>query len=231
MDYSSKDSVIEYLRSISEEKYKTFSKGLIPGEFEMIGVRIPTLKRIAKEISKGDYEAFLKIEDDDIFELKMLKGQVIANIKDKDEYEAQFFKYLPKITDWSLCDTFVASSKVISRNRERFFEIAKDLLKEKDEFKNRIAFVILLDYFVNDEYYKQIYSLIKGYESEYYYSNMALAWLISVLYVAYPSKTLQFLKKNRFSGEVIKYTIRKIKDSYRVSEDDKNALKELTKQK
>lgn len=216
-----------YLRSIANEKYKNFSKSLVPGDFEMLGVNIPTLKKIGREIYRGDYESFLSTDDSGIFELAFLKGQVIANIKDPDEYEKWFLWYIPSITNWSLCDSFIAASKVIKKDEERFFKIAEELIKQDAEFKNRVGFVILLDYFVDDNHKARILKLLEGYASDRYYANMALAWLLSELYVKYPEETFEFLINGGMSEEVMKYTVRKIKDSYRVSQENKDKLKRL----
>ncbi len=221
------DEFFDYAKSLSDEKYRDFSKKLIPGDFVMLGINIPTLKKIAKKIRTGDYDTFLKIDDRGIFELKFLKGQVIALSTDADEYERRFKAYLNSITDWSICDSFVASSKVIKKDPERFFSMAVDLLQEENEFANRVGFVIMLDYFVKDEYLNRILDTIESYHSEYRYANMALSWLLSVLYVKYPSIIFDYLKETSFSREVIRMSIRKIRDSYRVTIEDKDKLKEL----
>ena len=50
----------EYLKSLADEKYKTFSDSLVPGAEASWGVRIPVLRQTAKEISKGNYTEFLE---------------------------------------------------------------------------------------------------------------------------------------------------------------------------
>ncbi len=222
-----RERFINYLESLASEKYRDFSKSLIPGEFVMLGINIPTLKKIAKEIYRGDYEEFLKINDGNIFEVKFLKGQVIANIRDEALYEKWFRWYLPLITDWSLCDSFVAASKVIKKNREHFFEIACELVRSEAEFEKRVGFVILLNYFVDAEYANKIFALVDGYDGGEYYADMALAWLLSVLYVKFPDETYEFLAKGSVTSEVVRYTIRKVRDSYRVSDENKERIKKI----
>lgn len=221
------DDLKTYLIGLSNEKYKNFSKGLIPGDFIMLGVNVPTLKRIAKEIYKGDWKKFLEVDDENTFEIKFLKGQVIANITSPCEYEECFWRYLPSIDDWSSCDSFISASKVIKSDRGRFFEIAKKLIDSEHEFENRVGFVILLNYFVDGEYKNDIFNAIRGFESTLYYANMGLAWLLCVLYVSFPKETFVFLKENKFNENVIKYTIRKVRDSYQISSEEKERILEL----
>ena len=45
-----KDKLFE----LSDEKYKKFHSGLCPNTDNIIGVRLPKLREIAKEIAKGD---------------------------------------------------------------------------------------------------------------------------------------------------------------------------------
>lgn len=221
------DDLKKYLIGLSNEKYKNFSKGLIPGDFIMLGVNVPTLKRIAKEIYKSNWKNFLEVDDENTFEIKFLKGQVIANITSPYVYEEWFWRYLPSIDDWSSCDSFISASKVIKSDRGRFFEIAKKLIDSEYEFENRVGFVILLNYFVDEEYKNEIFTAIRGFESTSYYAEMGLAWLLCVLYVSFPKETFDFLKMNRFSEDVIKYTIRKIRDSYQISSEEKKRILEL----
>lgn len=221
-------TLLNYLDSIKEPNYRDFSKKLTPGEFTMLGVRIPILKNIAKSISKGDYEIFLKLNDKNIFELRLIKGQVIANLKDLDEYKKYLDEFIPLIDNWAICDTFLCSSKIIKKDRPYFYRKARSLLNTRDEFENRVAFLILLCYFVEKDYLDDAFELIKGYESDKYYANMALAWLLSVMFVKFPEETKIFLLENPFDEQVTKYTIRKIKDSYRVSKENKEWLKNIS---
>ncbi len=212
---------IEYLKSISEEKFRDFSKKITPGEFTMLGIRFPILRSIAKEISKYDYVGFLKVDDQNIFEIKILKGYIIGGIKDFEKYKEYFYKFLPTIDNWAICDTFIASSKIIKKYPDYFLDTVEKLLSTKDTYNNRVAFVIMLDYFTDDEHIDRVFSLIEGYTSSEYYANMALAWLLAECYIKCCKQTKKYLKTHHFDKEVMRYTVRKIKDSFRVSPEDK----------
>lgn len=233
MDYKNidwkkdKTIFIEYLYSLRNEKHREFSKKITPGEFEMIGIPVPILKEIARNILKTHYETFLTIDEEDIYEIYLLKGLVIGGIKDSEKFKRLFSDFIGKIDNWAVCDITISASKTIKKDCEYFFNKCRELLKEKEEFKNRIAFVIFLDYFITDEYVDRVLNTISGFRSDKYYANMALAWLLSVIYIKYPQKARDYLLKNNFDKTVIKYTKRKIKDSYRVSTADKDWLKNV----
>lgn len=222
-----RERFLDSLYALGDNSYKTFSEKITIGSFKTIGIKFPELKIIAKEIRNGDYLKFLKMDSANILEVQLIKGFVIAGIPNLEEYKKRFFEFLPTIDNWEVCDSFVAASKIIPRNREVFFDISKDLISRRGEFENRVGFVMLLNYFVSAEYIDEIFSLIKNFESEYYYAKMALAWLLSCLYIEYPSNTQKFLLEANYDREIKKLTVRKIKDSYRVSKENKEWLENI----
>ena len=48
------DKVLELLVSMSEEKFRAFSAGLMGKEVKMLGVRLPKLRKLSKQIAKED---------------------------------------------------------------------------------------------------------------------------------------------------------------------------------
>lgn len=234
MDYDNinwktdKQKFIDYLTSFSEEQLRDFSKQITPGDFLVLGIRMPVLHTIANNISKtNNFKKFLELPEENILEFKIIKGYVISNIKDMDEFKTYFHKFIPEIDNWAVCDTFLASAKIIKKDREYFYELTTKLIKSTREFENRIAFVILLDYFIDDEYRDKIFALIKNFKSSGYYANMGLAWLVSGLFITYPEETKDFLKTKPFEPIVMRYISRKVRDSYRVSKENKEWIKNI----
>ena len=79
------EEITARLESLAEEKYAKRSTSLTPGAKPMIGVRIPNLRRLAKEIAKEDYRGFLEQCPDDYFEYQALQAFVIGYAKDDIE--------------------------------------------------------------------------------------------------------------------------------------------------
>ena len=73
--------LIKYLFSIKDYEYKKFNERIIKTN-NIIGVRIPVLKKIAKEIAKKDYLTFIKNNKHKYYEEIMLHGLVITYLKD-----------------------------------------------------------------------------------------------------------------------------------------------------
>ena len=69
---------INYLFEIRDIKYKNFHSGL-GIKSEVIGIRTPILKSMAKDISRGNYREFLELLRDDYYEETTLYGFIICN--------------------------------------------------------------------------------------------------------------------------------------------------------
>lgn len=83
MSFSKQDyqAVLQEFSTLSDEKYKRFNESLIPGTKTAYGVRVPEVRRLAKQIVKNDAEGFLAVSRPDSFEEIQLRGIVIASMK------------------------------------------------------------------------------------------------------------------------------------------------------
>lgn len=221
------DKIRKKLFELSDEKYKKFSLSLLPETDNLLGVRLPILRKLAKEIIKCDYEKFLNSKEE-FFEETMLKGMVIGAMgaKVKSEYIEHHIK---KITNWSLCDSFVSSLKIINKNKPFYFSFIQKYLFSKKEFEIRFSLVVLLNYFVCENYIDEIFNILEKIYLKDYYAKMAAAWLISICYVKYKEKTLNFLNQTKIDKETLNKGIQKIIESRRVKNFEKEKLKKLKK--
>ncbi len=214
---------IDYLFSIRDIKYKEFNSKIINTKYEILGVRSPILKKIAKEIFKGDYEAFLNIQDYKYYEIIMLKGLVLGFIKDINKLENYFYSYLYLIDNWALCDSFCANLKIVNTNKEYFKGIIDNLINTGHEYKVRVGLVLLLDFYVEKEYLEYLYFIISK-NNDLYYVNMARSWLLCECFIKYQKETLEYLDNNNLDKFTINKAISKIRDSFRVSKDVKEYI-------
>ena len=53
---------------------------------------------------------------------------------------------------------------------------------------------------------------------------MAQAWLISIMFIKFREKTLDYLKENTLDNWIQNKTIQKIRESIRVSKEDKDLV-------
>ncbi|MDR1327027.1 MAG: DNA alkylation repair protein [Heliobacteriaceae bacterium] len=217
----------------AQKDYKKFTAGLIPGAQNILGVRLPVLRQIAKEIitlplpyvGEGWGEGYYHEEI-------LLQGLVIGLLKDDPETILRHVKdFIPKITNWAVCDTFCTGLKFTKKNKKPVWEFLQPYLASDKEFEVRFGVVMLLAYFVDDEYIDAILQKcdeICATEREYYI-KMAVAWAVSVCYVKFPEKTHKYLENSRLEPWTYNKSIQKICESFRVDKDAKALLKTMKK--
>lgn len=218
---------INYLISIKEDKYKEFHSKLCFTKYEILGIRLPIIRKITKQISKTNYEDFLKLTKSNYYEEVMIEGLVISNIKDEILFDKYFNKYITKIDNWGICDSFCNSLDIVTKNPTKYFNLCKELSLSKEEFISRVGLITILNYFIKEEYLSDIFSILDSITSDKYYINMAEAWLICELYIYYPQETENYLKNNKLNSFTHNKSISKIRESYRVSQEKKEYLNTL----
>ena len=227
MSYSL-EKIRKILLENSDEKYRKFSSSLIPNTDNLLGIRIPFLRKFAKDIAKTCAEEFLREKNCEYFEETMLQGMVIGLVKTDIAQRFELIKdFLPKIKNWSVCDCFCCGLKFTKDNRKEVLEFLKPYIKSENEYEVRFAAVMLLDYFVNEEYIDTTLALLNEFTHEAYYAKMAVAWAISICYINYPDKTFEFLKRTKISPWVFNKSIQKITESIKIGKNLKDKVRAL----
>jgi 3-methyladenine DNA glycosylase AlkD len=221
---------INYLISLQDLKYKEFHSSLVlNSKYEMIGIRLPIMRSIAKEIAKSSIFDYLELVEEKYYEEVMIEGLVISHIKDEKDFFKYFKKYINKIDNWALCDSFCNSIKIVEKYEDKYFSYATKLSLDKKEFTSRVGLVMILNHFINSNNLNDIFDTLNNITSDKFYVNMAEAWLICEMYTKYKEETRLFLEKNNLNKFTQNKAISKIHDSYRVSKEEKELLNKLRK--
>lgn len=210
-------------------KYKDFSKKLILETDNIIGVRIPIIRKIAKEIYLNSQE-YLR-EKEEYFEEVMIKSFIISLLKiDEKERIKELKLHLPKITNWSLCDSLVSAIKIKQEERSLYWDFLKELLlNEKNTYTIRFVIVMFLRNFLNTKYIDEVINIVRKLKTNEYYINMAIYWLVAESAINFPEKIIEFLNDNNISSFIFTHSISKALESRRVN--IKEELRELRKSK
>lgn len=219
----------ERLKEEAEIDYKKFSAALIPNINNVLGIRLPILRRIAKEVyTNGEYEKFLNLDQFEYMEETMLQGMIIGLLKKTPDEILHYVKeFVPRINNWAVCDCFCAGLKFTNKNPEIVWKFIQPYFKSNEEYSIRFAYVMLLSYFVRSEYIDEVLSLIDKFRDDRYYAKMAVAWLVSVCYIKYPDKTEEYLLKSKLEKWTYNKSIQKICESLRINKQIKEKLKKL----
>lgn len=216
---------------LSEEKYKEFHSSLCPNTHNIVGVRIPVLRNYAKElVKKIDVDKYLNEASDEYYEEIMLQGMVIGIItknKDISKYINYIDNFVPKINNWAICDTFCADLKATEKNLEYVWKYIQKYTNSKNTFEIRFAVVIILDYFIKEQYIDKVFNILDRINSREYYVQMAIAWAISIAFIKFPEKTMKYLTNNSLDDFTYNKAIQKIIESFRVDKQTKEILKKM----
>lgn len=228
-DYTVNDLVRDELYKNVDIEYGKFQASLIPGAGNIIGVRMPVMRSMAKEIAKVNWKEYLDGALDDTYEETMIQGLVLGyargNINDILTYIEAF---LPKIDNWGVCDSFCTSLKLADRYQEEFWElISRYVAPGTGEFQLRFAVVMMMSHFLNDKYIDKVLYAYDYIKHDGYYVKMAVAWGLATAYVKYPGKTMALLEDNNIDDETFNKAIQKMLESFRISDDDKEILKSM----
>lgn len=226
------EGLYQALASVSDEKYRDFNRRLIPGVGPMLGVRMPHLRAIARQITAGDWRAFLNNCTGRYHEARLLQAMVIGSAPCGEEERLALVRdFVPQIDNWAVCDCFCGELKAARRQPEPYFDLACAFAGSGQEYEMRFAAVLLLCHFVNDAYIDAVLALYGGMRHAGYYLKMAVAWGLSVCYVQYPQKTLALLESTQLDDFTHNKAIQKCRESLRVSPEDKAMLQTLRRGK
>ena len=181
--------------------YKSFHKKLVPDldEDKIIGVRVPVLRKIAKQAEK--------------------EGTVIQN-------PYYYEEFVGLIDNWAVCDGCCSNLKFTEKNREIMLDFISHYIN-KSQFETRFAVVMLMSYYLCDEYIDKALELMLTVNFGEYYSDMAVAWALASAMVNYPEKVLAIIEGNNLPVWVHNKTIQKCRESYRITKEMKSYLNTL----
>lgn len=218
--------LINYLFRVRDLEYSKFHKKLLNNDdIIVIGIRTPELRKIAKIIAKNDYIGFIKLNKHKYYEEVLLHGLVIGYSKTNFEEKVNLLdSFLPYNNNWAVNDLVCNTLKIFIKKQKEGYNLILKYLESDNPWIVRFGLVLLLCYYVNDEYIELVIDCIKNIKSDEYYVRMANAWLISICYIKYPLKTLELFINNDLDTFTNNKAISKIRDSYRVSTYDKNSL-------
>lgn len=218
----------EHLLELAEEDYRIFSSKLLPNTKHILGVRLPLLRKIAKQIVKEDWRTYLNTSSCEYYEEIMLQGMVIGYAKaDIEEILAYVTEFVPKIDNWSVCDSFCTGLKITKENKERVWEYLQPYFLSAQEFDVRFGVVMLLDFYIEKDYLHQVLNILDHIKQDGYYVKMATAWAISICYIKLPESTFLFLNKNHLDDFTYNKALQKITESLTIDKETKSVIRRM----
>ncbi len=211
------------LKENAEPQYAAFHGRLLhnPG-IRLLGVRVPTLRKIAKKYA-GNIEELFALPDE-YYEVTFVKLSAAALLP-YDKFIKILDRCVPLIDNWATCDCFKA--KCIARHKDEFLPFVEAYMGVNKEFYQRFALTTLLGFYVEDKYLNVIFESLKMTNTEFYYAHMAAAWLLAEVLVKRYEEGVGFLKLGCLDNKTHNKAVQKACESFRLTNEQKEYLKTL----
>ena len=209
-------------------KYRDFQAKLIPGYAaeNMIGVRTPELRKLAKELSKReDIDEFLRDLPHQYFDEKQLHAFIISGMKDYDSCMEKLCEFLPYVDNWATCDQM--SPKVFKKHRQELLTKINEWLKSDETYTIRFAAGMLMEHFLDEDFDISYPEMVSAIRSDEYYVNMMIAWYFATALAKQYEAVIPFIENKRLEPWTHNKAIQKSVESYRITDEQKTYLRSL----
>ena len=220
------DKIKHKLLTLKNEKYKDFQSKLIPAidKNTVIGVRVPELRKIAKELLKsGEYRDFISKLPHRYYEENLLHSLILCGISDFYECLRCTENFLPFIDNWAVCDSL--RPKCFKKHKCELYEHIKVYLRSSHAYTVRFGIEMLMVHFLDENFEGDFLKTVSEIKSEDYYVNMMISWYFTTALAKQYESTLPYIEEKRLSSFVHKKTIQKACESFCISKERKQYLK------
>lgn len=223
-------TIQERLFQLRDPEYAAFQCKLTPGlaEETCIGVRVPELRKLAKQYSKeAESDAFLHTLPHTYFDENMLHGLLISGVKDYDRCIALLEEFLPYVDNWAVCDTM--SPKVLGRQKEKLMARIREWSSSSHTYTCRFGLEMLMRDFLDADFHPEYLEIPASVHLEEYYVRMMIAWFFATALAKQWDAAVPYLQQNRLDPWTHNKTIQKARESFRITPEQKQYLNTLKK--
>lgn len=213
-----------------DTKYADFSAKLVPTlpREAFIGVRSPSYKNILREIKElpsCELEDFLTTLPHKYHEENCLQIALINKMKNYDECLTALENFLPYINSWAVSDGL--NPPVLKKNRQLLLPKLQQWIRSEKPFTQRVGMLLLMKYFLDEDFKREYLELPASIRSEEYYVNMMTAWLFAEALVKQWDAAIPFIQNKKLDTWTHNKAIQKACESFRVSPERKEYLRSL----
>ena len=222
------DRIIAQLANLAQgnETYAAFNKRIVNAKMPVIGVRVPDLRRLARELapdlSTADISKLLTAKNRS-FDYVLLCGLLITHARLDDQTAIDLTKqYLPHVDSWAHIDVFVEKKRRFAG--EMWWDFALECLQNEAEFTVRYGIVSLMTNFLDESHIDQVFTALRGIKHDGYYVKMALAWLYTTAAVNFFELTLAELENEHIDAWTRNKSYQKMRESRRFTPEEQEII-------
>ena len=222
------DRIIAQLANLAQgnETYAAFNKRIVNTKMPVIGVRVPDLRRLARELapdmSAADISKLLTVQNKS-FDYVLLCGLLITHARLDDQMAIDLVKqYLPHVDSWAHIDIFV--EKKLRFAGEIWWDFVLECLRSEAEFTVRYGIVSLMTNFLDEAHIDQVFAALRNVKYDGYYVKMALAWLYATSAVHFFELTLAELENEHIDAWTRNKSYQKMRESRRFTPEEQEII-------
>ena len=224
---STPESIRDHLLSLQDEKYNIFCSALMPtvDSGSVIGIRTPLLRRYAKQLAKeGSNDRFMLALPHTYYEENNLHAFLIEQLGDFEKTVRALDAFLPYVDNWATCDSM--NPKVLGKYPDRLWPEIQRWLQSEHPYTVRYAIGLLMRHYLDTHFCAEYPKRIAAIRSEEYYVNMMISWYFATALAKQYEAILPYITERRLPIWIHNKTIQKAIESYRISSEQKNLLRE-----
>lgn len=224
-------NIIDELFELQDKKYAEFQAKLTPTveKDKFIGVRVPDVRKLAKKYIKEDHKEFLNMLPHKYYDENMLHGLLISEIKDYEECIKEVEKFLPYVDNWAVCD--IMSPKIFKKNKKKLINKIIEWSKSDKTYTCRFGIEMLMSHYLDEDFKVEYLEIPASIHSDEYYVKMMIAWFYATALAKHWDDTIKYIEQNKLDTWVHNKTIQKARESYRITNEQKEYLKSLKNKK
>ncbi|MBR1747265.1 MAG: DNA alkylation repair protein [Clostridia bacterium] len=215
-----------FLQSIGNPEKAVFEQKIANTHYDVFGLYSDQKDALFRYLKKVDHSFVLSYPNED-YETILLKGRLIANQRtDPKKIQTGLNDWLRSVDSWAFTDSVMKGVRIKKDELPLWFSYCSSLVPQNEEFVIRFGVILLMSYFLTDEYIDDVFDALRQVKTGPYYVDMAIAWLCATALIRYKSRTLAFLKEAPCINDfIVKTSFRKARESFRISDSDKEEYK------
>ena len=222
------EDIVAQLTNLAKDnnQYAAFNKRIVNTKMDVIGVRVPDLRRLVGELA-GDMSAAdisrLLATPSNLYEYVLLCGLLINRAKISDEEAIRLTRqYLPRVDSWAHIDTFVEKKRRFAG--DIWWEFALECLQSSEEFTVRYGVISLMANFLDESHIQRVFAALRNVKHDGYYVKMALAWLYATAAVNFFELTLSELENGQIDAWMRNKAHQKMRESRRFTPEQQEII-------
>ncbi|MBQ0142357.1 MAG: DNA alkylation repair protein [Prevotellaceae bacterium] len=218
----------QHLFKLRDAEYAMFQAKLTPGipEENFIGVRVPILRKFAKDYMKNpECNSFIHTLPHIYYDENMLHGLLLSEVKDYDECVDLVDQFLPYVDNWAVCD--IMSPKVFRKHKGKLIHKIQQWSKSTHTYTCRFGLEMLMSHFLDEDFQSEILDIPLHARHEDYYVKMMVAWFFATALTKQWDASISIIESKQLAPWTHNKTIQKACESYRITPEQKTYLKLL----